>query len=109
MTPIPQIMAVEIDRRAEDLFQQLRRDGFVITIDRECDAPAVASVLNVKTKTLRNWRDMGCGPPSRTIRGIAWYPLRDLAAHIIAKGRQGRPVLECAQQADAGSPPEVPP
>lgn len=96
--------AGEAERIEQHLFDRLRREGFVISIDRECDALAVACVLSVKTKTLRNWRDLGCGPVSRTVRGVAWYPLRALAEWIVA---QGRPVLECARPRTSTSPPEV--
>lgn len=86
------------------LFDQLRRAGYVISIDRECDARAVASVLTVQTKTLRNWRADLRGPQSRTVHGVAWYSLSGLAAWIIA---EGRPVLELALPVAAGSAPEV--
>jgi ribosomal protein S17E len=100
--PPDQVDVAAIERLAHQLFDRLR-NHYVITIDLECNAHAVAAVLSVRPKTLRNWRDQGYGPtPSRTMHGVAWYRLSELAEWIL---HQGRGVLEGAQPANAGSRP----
>jgi hypothetical protein len=85
--------ADRIERLAAELTHRLHADGFIVTIDGEVESAAVAELLELAPKTLRNWRAEEVGPPSRTVRGNAWYPIAALARWIAEEQRVGRRVL----------------
>lgn len=86
--------ADRIERVAAELTHRLHADGFIVTIDGEVESAGVADCLKLSVKTLRNWRAEAedLGPPSRTVRGNAWYSIRGLARWIAEEQRAGRRV-----------------
>jgi hypothetical protein len=82
-----------IERLAAELTHRLHAGGFIVTIDGEVESAGVADWLRLSVKTLRNWRAEDIGPPSRTVRGNAWYSIAGLASWIAEEQRAGRGVL----------------
>ena len=80
-----------------------------MTLDLEVEAAAVADLLQLSLKTLRNWRDLQCGPPSsRTTRSnIALYPIASLARYLLSDPHAGRGVLALGA-VSSNTPPVAP-
>jgi hypothetical protein len=82
----PDKATAALETRAAELARALDEAGYIVTTRGEIEAAAVARLSGVSVRMLRKWRDVVIGPrPSRTVRRIALYRLRDVLEWVTVR------------------------
>jgi hypothetical protein len=100
----------ELHRQAEQLAQQFESRGFIVTRQLEVEAAGLAAHVGVSAKTLANWRNQQIGPPSRTVRRVAWYSCVEIVrwrqcAHLAGRTYLAGETVSRSESAPGGTPP----